>query len=249
MKKITFLLAAVLCLAACEDKTGFLYDKVYDDPDIFGLPLRMEAPTQITNDGATFKIMLKTRENITSRGLVIAEDSFSQYPEVVYSDATGNVYEITVDGLRPGTEYFVRAFCVTESGDVSFSLEQEFTTLGQKDNWITVSTAPSEGYVNYENGYYIDEQGYKYKYAFVWELTLSIAREVDDTQIAEVGFEREGRYQPLSRTWPFSGMTYTKKNVVFNQDGAVDFAIRGYIRYKDDRFIYSDYHRVIMIAK
>ena len=73
MKKLFVLLAAALCLAACEDKAGFKFDNIYDDPDIFDMPLKMDAPTQVTNDGATFKIMLKTKENITSRGIVVAE--------------------------------------------------------------------------------------------------------------------------------------------------------------------------------
>lgn len=249
MKKLFVLLAAALCLAACEDKAGFKFDNIYDDPDIFDMPLKMDAPTQVTNDGATFKIMLKTRENITSRGLVVAEDSFSQYPEIYYSEETSNTFEMTIDGLRSGTVYYARAFCVTEKGDVLWSMEQEFLTKGIKDNWITVTTAAEEGYLDYEDGYYIDSQGNRYKYAFIWSATVSIAPDVDDTEIAEVGYEREGKYQPLSRTWPFAGMTYTKKNVVYNQDGIVTFAVRGYIRYNSGQFIYSDFRNVIMSAR
>lgn len=249
MKKLLLILAAALCLAACEDKAGFKFDNIYEDPDIFDMPLRMEKPTLVTNDGATFKIMLRTKESITTRGIVVAEDSYSQYPEIVYSDETGNVFEVALSGLRSGTIYYARAFCVTEKGEVLWSLEQEFTTQGVKDNWVTVTSAIEEGYLEYEDGYYIDSHGNRYKYAFVWSASVAISPDVDDSQIAEVGYEHDGTYQPLSRTWPFAGQTYTKKHVAYNNDGKVEAVFRGYIRYKDNHFIYSDFHHLIMTAK
>lgn len=132
MKKLLILLAAVFCLAACEDKMGFMYDKVYDDPDIFNLPVKMDAPSQVTESGATFKIMIKTKDQIVERGVLIAEEPLSNHPQVFYSDETGNIFEITVSGLWPGTAYYARPFILTASGEVIAGLEQAFVTLGTK---------------------------------------------------------------------------------------------------------------------
>ena len=128
MKKLILILAAVLCLAACEDKSGFTYDKVYDDPDIFNLPIKMDAPTKITENGAVFKVMLKTKEEIIARGVLVSLESFSNNPAIFYSDETGNVFEVEVTGLRAGTEYYARSFILTAKEDLITSLERKFTT-------------------------------------------------------------------------------------------------------------------------
>lgn len=250
MKKLFVILSAALCLAACgKADRGYMFDKLYEDPTLFGIQMVLDAPSDITESGAVITFSITDRESaIVSYGVVVGEESYSQHPFQFDASEDGAGFKAEVSGLRAGTQYYVRSYYVTASGDVNFSLEKTFTTKGTKISLITITAEPFEAYLDYEDGYYIDSSGNKFKYAFAWKLTLTLAPDLDDSEIEEVGFERNGNYYPLRNDPPYAGTSLVYKGLVYSESGEVKMDLRGRISFKDGHYSYSDVYKFVLKA-
>ena len=82
MKKLFVILSAALCLAACgKADRGYMFDKLYEDPTLFGIQMVLDAPSDITESGAVITFSITDRESaIVSYGVVVGEESYSEHP-------------------------------------------------------------------------------------------------------------------------------------------------------------------------
>ena len=125
-KTILLLLLALVCASSCKDT--FMFDKMYEDENVFDLKVKIDNPRNITSEGATITVTLLTDEPMVSRGIAIALEPLSSTLASIPSGSQDKQFDMEINYFLSGTTYYVRGYCMDSAGNMYYSLEKSFTT-------------------------------------------------------------------------------------------------------------------------